>query len=91
MALTPKERADFDDIVLRLRLEDADLGVIQTRRRPFALWASVVAGTLVFGLAVVLLGHGVLGPVLITVLILVGLALVGRAWYRRTRSPQRRP
>jgi hypothetical protein len=90
MALTPKERADFDDIVLRLRLEDADLGVIETRRRPFALWVSVVAGALVFGLAVILLGHGVLGPVLLIAMILAGLAVAGRAWYRRTRSTRRR-
>lgn len=90
MALTPKERADFDDIVLRLRLEDTDLGVIETRRRPFALWLSVVAGALVFGLAMILLGHGVLGPVLITTMILAGLGLAGRVWYRRTRSPRRR-
>ena len=90
MALTPKERADFDDIVLRLRLEDTDLGVIETRRRPFALWLGVVAGALVFGLAMILLGHGVLGPVLITTIILAGLGVLGRVLYRRTRSPRRR-
>jgi F0F1-type ATP synthase assembly protein I len=89
MALTPKERADFDDIVLRLRLEDADLGVIHTRLRPFALLVSVVAATLVFGLGVVLLGHGVLAPVLMIVVLLVGLVLAGRVWYRAHTTKRR--
>jgi len=37
MALSPKERADFDEIVVRLRLEDADVGTVQPKRRSFAL------------------------------------------------------
>ena len=50
MALSPKERADFDQIVLRLRLEDTDVGTtIQPKRRSFAMLVSVITGTLVFG------------------------------------------
>src|SRR5437899_2638011 len=65
MALSPKERADFDEIVLRLRLEDTDVGTIQPQHRSFAMLVSVITGTLVFGLGVALVGHGVLGPILI--------------------------
>ncbi|HEX4250019.1 MAG TPA: DUF3040 domain-containing protein [Pseudonocardia sp.] len=82
MALSPKERADFDEIVLRLRLEDADVGTIQPKRRSFALLVSVITGTLVFGLGVALVGHGVLGPILIVLVAVTALVLAGRSWWR---------
>jgi len=89
MALSPKERADFDQIVLRLRLEDADVGVIAPRRRPFALLVSVIAGTLVFGLGVALVGHGPLGPILITLVLAAAAVAAGRSWWR-ARDTRRR-
>ncbi|HEX4361361.1 MAG TPA: hypothetical protein VH141_27745 [Pseudonocardia sp.] len=90
MALTPKERADFDEIVVRLRLEDTDVGTIQPKRRSFALLISVITGTLVFGLGVALVGHGVLGPILIVLVSVVVLVLAGRGWWR-ARPQGRRP
>jgi len=90
MALSPKERADFDQIVLRLRLEDTDVGTtIQPKRRSFAMLVSVITGTLVFGLGVALVGHGVLGPILIVLVAAVALVLTGRGWWR-SRAPRRR-
>jgi hypothetical protein len=90
MALTPKERADFDEIVMRLRLEDAHLGVVAPKRRPTALLVSLIAAVLVFGLGVALLGQGVLGPILI-LLAVAGCAAL--AWRSRvgSRAKQRRP
>jgi len=89
MALTPKERADFDEIVLRLRLEDADIGMIQPRHRSFALLVSLIAATLVFGLGVALVGHGVAGPTLI-ILVLASGAVFGVRSFRRSRSDRNR-
>jgi predicted lipid-binding transport protein (Tim44 family) len=90
MPLSPKERADFDEIVLRLRLEDADIGMIAPKRRSFALLISVIAATLVFGLGVALVGHGVLGPILIIMVLLGSLTLVGRNWWRSRATDRRR-
>jgi hypothetical protein len=84
MALTPKERADFDDIVLRLRMEDANIGLIQPKRRTFALMMSMILASLVFGLGVVLVGHGALGPILITLVLAAALTFAGWSW-RRSR------
>ena len=91
MALTPKERVDFDQIVLRLRLEDTDVGTIQPQRRSFALLISVITGTLVFGLGVALVGHGVLGPILIVLVAIAALVVTGRGWWRSRRPGRRRP
>lgn len=88
MALTPKERADFDEIVLRLRMEDATIGVVQPKRRTFALMTSMVVATLVFGLGVVLVGHGVWGPILITLVLVATLSYAGWSWWR-SRSARR--
>jgi hypothetical protein len=89
MALTPKERADFDEIVLRLRMEDADIGVVQPKRPTFALMLSMIVATLVFGLGVVLVGHGVWGPILITLVLVAALSYLGRSWWR-SHSARRR-
>lgn len=90
MALSPKERADFDEIVLRLRLEDTDVGTIQPQRRSFAMLVSVITGTLVFGLGVALVGHGVLGPILIVLVAAVALVLAGRGLWRSRGTGRRR-
>jgi len=90
MALSPKERSDFDQIVLRLRLEDADVGVIKPRRRRFALLVSVVTGTLVFGFGVALIGHGPLGPILITLVLVTAAVVAGRGWWRSRDTRLRR-
>lgn len=88
MALTPKERADFDEIVLRLRMEDAAIGVVPPKRRTFALMFTMVVASLVFGLGVVLVGHGVWGPVLIASVLAVALSVAGWRWWR-SRSARR--
>lgn len=89
MALSPKERADFDEIVTRLRLEDASVGTIQPRRGRFALVLCVVVAALVFGVGVALIGQGLIGPLLIAAS-LIGCVLL--AWYWRARpGPFRRP
>jgi hypothetical protein len=83
MALTPKERADFDEIVLRLRLEDAQLRVLEPSRRAFPLLVSVVGATLVLGLGVALVDQGAaLGPVLIALVVTVCMVLTGYWWFR---------
>jgi hypothetical protein len=83
MALTPKERADFDEIVLRLRLEDAQLRMPEPRRRSFPLLVSVVAATLVLGLGVALVDQGAaLGPLLIALVVTVSTVLTGYWWFR---------
>jgi hypothetical protein len=89
MALTPKERADFDEIVMRLRLEDAQLGTTRSKRRPRALLAALVGTVLVLGLGVVLLDRGVLVPVLITVAVLACGVLVWRSARGRNGSTKR--
>jgi hypothetical protein len=86
MALTPKERADFDEIVTRLRLEDADVGEVRPRRRPTALLVSLVAAVLVFGLGVALLGEGSLAPLLLVAAMVGCLMLVWRKWTRSRPS-----
>ncbi|MDT7690901.1 MAG: hypothetical protein QOI75_268, partial [Pseudonocardiales bacterium] len=45
---------------------------------------------LVFGLGVALVGHGVLGPILIIMVLLGSLALVGRNWWRSRATDRRR-
>jgi hypothetical protein len=90
MALTPKERADFDEIVLRLRMEDADVGLAQPKRQTFALLMSTVAASLVFGLGVVLIGHGLWGPILITVVLAGAVVYAARSWWR-SRFAGKRP
>jgi hypothetical protein len=82
MALSPKERADFDEIVNRLRLEDGYVGEVRPRRRPTPLLVSLVAAVLVFGLGVALLGGGSLGPLLVIGAVLGFLVLVWRKWSR---------
>lgn len=57
MALTPKERADFDGIVEQLRHEDAGIGMVEPKRRRMALLISVLVATLVFGFGVALASH----------------------------------
>lgn len=89
MALTPKERADFDEIVMRLRLEDAQLGATQSKRGPRTLLAILVGTVLVLGLGVVLLDRGVLVPVLITVPVVVCGVLVWRSARGRNGSARR--
>jgi DUF3040 family protein len=89
MALSPKEREDFDEIVTRLRFEDASLGTIRPRRGRFALVLCVVVAALVFGIGVALIGHGLIGPLLIAASLVGCVAL---AWYWRARpGPIRRP
>jgi hypothetical protein len=88
MALTPKERADFDEIVLRLRMEDAVIGVVPPKHRTFALMFTMVVASLVFGLGVVLVGHGVWGPILIASVLAVALSFAGWRWWR-SRSARR--
>lgn len=90
MALSPKERADFDEIVTRLRLEDAHVGEVVPRRRSAALLASMVAAVLVFGLGVSLVGDGVTGPLLVIGGVLGFMALVLR-WARARSQPPSPP
>jgi hypothetical protein len=89
MALSPKERADFDEIVTRLRLEDAHVGEVLPRRRPTALLVSLVAAVLVFGIGVGLVGDGVLGPLLVIGSVVGFLVLILR-WARARFHPPHR-
>jgi hypothetical protein len=84
MELSPKERADFDHIVARLRLEDANTGMIQSRRRPTAMLLSVLVAAVVFGCGVVLAARSpdVFGALLIAVSVLGCLGLAWRACVR---------
>jgi hypothetical protein len=81
MALNPKERADFDEIVTRLRLEDVGVGMIQPRRKSFALLVSLLGSTLVFGIGVILASRspGAFGALLVALGVLGGLGLIWRA------------
>lgn len=90
MALTPKERADFDEIVTRLRLEDAQVGEVVPRRRPAALLLGLVAAVLVFGLGVALIGESVLGPLLVIGGVMGFLVLILR-WARARSHPSGPP
>jgi hypothetical protein len=84
MALSPKERSDFDAIVARLRLEDAGVGMTAPKRRSKALLVSVLAVVLVLGLGVALVERSpdAVGPVLVGVAMLGGMAIALRACVR---------
>ncbi|MBO0849829.1 MAG: DUF3040 domain-containing protein [Pseudonocardia sp.] len=84
--MSPKERADFDEIVTRLRLEDAHVGEVVPRRRS-ALLVSLVATVVVFGLGVALVGDGVSGPLLVVGGVLGFIVLVLRWARARSQHP----
>jgi hypothetical protein len=84
MALSPKERSDFDAIVTRLRMEDAGVGVIQPRRRSTLVLVSLIVTALVLGLVVALVENrpDAVGPVLVAVAMLGGMVAALRACVR---------
>jgi len=88
MALSPNERADFDEIVARLRLEDAGVGMIEPRRRSFALLVSVLIAALVFGCGVVLAARS---PDAFAALLVAGtvLGMMAATWRACTRASSR--
>lgn len=85
MALSPKERSDFDAIVARLRLEDTGAGTIAPRRRSTALLFSVLAAALVLALGVALVEHrpDAFAPVLVALAMAGGMAVALRACVRQ--------
>ncbi|WP_028922895.1 DUF3040 domain-containing protein [Pseudonocardia acaciae] len=85
MALSPKERADFDEIVTRLRLEDAHVGEVAPKRRSTTLLVSLIAAVLVVGLGVALVSDGVLGPILVICASVACVVLIVRRWARSRR------
>ncbi|MGQ0480870.1 MAG: hypothetical protein ACT4O0_07585 [Pseudonocardia sp.] len=86
MAMSPRERADFDEIVARLRLEDAGVGTIAPRQHSMRLLIGVVAGLSMFLLALalaVLVGRPeVLAPVLVASIMLTCVLVAWRAYPR---------
>ncbi|HEY1967329.1 MAG TPA: hypothetical protein VGH89_05245 [Pseudonocardia sp.] len=84
MPLSPQERADFDAIVARLRLEDTGLGTVTSRRRSMTLFAGALFGAVMLGLAAVLVEHdaGAFGPVMVATAMLAGMVIALRACAR---------
>ena len=57
MHLSPRERADFDEIVTQLRMEDADLDADAPRRHSMTLLLCVVVALLGFCIGMAMLVH----------------------------------
>ncbi len=85
MAMSPRERADFDEIVVRLRLEDAGVGTIAPRQHSMRLLIGIVAGLLVFLLALAVLVGRPEGPAPVLVASIM-LTCVLAAWRAYPRS-----
>jgi LPXTG-motif cell wall-anchored protein len=83
MQLSPRERADFDEIVAQLRLEDADLDAEAPRRHSMTLLLCVVVALLGFGIGMALFVHR---PEIFLPLIGVAAVLGGVLLYRRKRK-----
>lgn len=86
MPLSPRERADFDEIVAQLRLEDAGVGTVAPRRHSMNLLVWVVVSLMAFLLGLALLVHraDVLAPVAVASVMLACTLLAWKA-YPRTR------
>jgi hypothetical protein len=86
MHLSPRERADFDEIVAQLRLEDSGVGTVAPRRHSMTLLVSVVVSLMAFllGLALVVHRAEVLAPVAVASVALA-CALIAWKFFPRTR------
>lgn len=84
MALTPKERSDFDGIVEQLRHEDAGIGMIEPKRHRMALLVSVLVAVLVFGFGVALASHSpdAFGALMVASIVLGSMAAAWRICIR---------
>jgi xanthine/uracil permease len=80
MALTPQERSDFDAIVARLRIEDTVMATPRARREGRSSLPKVLLAVLALAVGVALTGQqpGVVGPLLVLVAMLGGLAVALR-------------
>jgi uncharacterized membrane protein len=78
MQLSPQERADFDAIVTRLRLEDTGLGTVASKRRSMVLVVGALLAAVLVGLGAVLIEHRseAFGPVVFAAVMLAA-AVIG--------------
>ena len=86
MHLSPRERADFDEIVAQLRMEDADLDAGAPRRHSMTLLLCVVVALLGFCIGMALFVHRpeIFIPLLAVAALLAGVLVVRR---RRKARP----
>jgi hypothetical protein len=84
MALTPRERADFDEIVAQLRFEEVKVGAVEPKRLSIALLVSVSASLAAFALGIVVLVRRpeVAGPIMVATAILISVLVARRALAR---------
>jgi len=85
MQLSPRERADFDEIVARLRIEEAGAGAVAHRQQSMTLLGALVLMLLVFipGLALLVERPEVFAPLMVAT-VMFGCVLIAR----RRRHPR---
>jgi hypothetical protein len=85
MHLSPRERADFDEIVAQLRIEEAGAGEETHRQQSMTLLGALVLMLLVFipGLALLVERPEIFGPLMVAT-VMAGCVLIAR----RRRHPR---
>lgn len=86
MHLSPRERADFDEIVAQLRIEEVVAGDVTHRQQSMSLLGVLVVMLLVFipGLALLVERPEIFGPLMVAT-VMLGCVLIAR-WRRHPRS-----
>jgi hypothetical protein len=79
MHMSPRERADFDEIVARLRIEETGAGALAHRQQSMTLLGAIVAMLLVFipGLALLVTRPEIFGPLMVAT-VMLGCVLIAR-------------
>ncbi|HTK65093.1 MAG TPA: hypothetical protein VL595_22080 [Pseudonocardia sp.] len=85
MHLSPRERADFDEIVARLRIEEAGDGAVTHRHQSMGLLGALVLMLVVFipGLALLVERPEIFAPLMVAT-VMFGCVLIAR----RRRHPR---
>jgi hypothetical protein len=85
MHLSPRERADFNEIVAQLRIEEAGAGAVTHRQQSMTLAGALVCMLLVFipGLALLVERPEIFAPLMVAT-VMAGCVLIAR----RRRRPR---
>jgi hypothetical protein len=86
MHLSPRERADFDEIVARLRIEEAGVGSLAHRQQSMTLLGCLVLMLLVFipGLALLVERPGIFAPLMVATVLLICVLIARRRHHPRS-------
>ena len=86
MHLSPRERADFDEIVAQLRIEEAGAGAVIHRQQSMTLLGALVLMLLVFipGLALLVERPGIFAPLMVATVMAICVLIARRRHHPRS-------